>query len=217
MSLLRVRSVPRYALTNALRSYRVQLGQPLPTSTSHTPQMLATPPSMDPHGIYWYFHRLGKDVRQHGYKNKERRVREYTDFVTKENETVEDIALDTLKPIPFSKRKKVRIGRGRGSGRGRTSGRGHNGQKQRNGVNIPVLFEGGQTPLFKRIPKLKWTNKRFKLAYTHVNLADIQYFIDTGRIDPTSGTITMKTLKDSGLIKALKWPGVKLLARVSSF
>jgi large subunit ribosomal protein L15 len=105
------------------------------------------------------------------------------------------------------------LGRGVGSGRGRTSTRGHNGQKQRNGINIPVLFEGGQTPMFKRIPKLRWTNRRNKLRYKYINLEKLQYFIDTGRIDPTSGTITLYTLKQCGMVNTIKWPGVKLLAR----
>jgi ribosomal protein L15 len=198
-----------------IRLYRVQLGQGAPQPIIPASPMIATPPSMDPHGIYWYFHRLGKDQYRGGYKSKEHREKEYIDFVTKGNINVQDIALNTLKPMPFSKKKRVRLGRGRGSGRGRTSGRGHNGQKQRNGVNIPVLFEGGQTPMFKRIPKLMWTNRRHKLRYKHLNIEKLQYYIDTGRIDTSSGTITMKTLKDSGILKGIKWPGVKLLARVS--
>lgn len=126
---------------------------------------------------------------------------------------VSTIALNSLKPIPGSTPKKKRVGRGQGSGRGLSCGRGQRSQTKRKTNDIPIGFEGGQTPLYRRVPKYGFTNKMFKLEYTSISLSQLQYWIDTGRIlCPEGSTITMKTLIDSNLITKIKWPGVKLIA-----
>lgn len=111
---------------------------------------------------------------------------------------------------------KKRVGRGPASGYGKTSRRGKEGQRARSGPGIPVLFEGGQLQLYKKLPKYGFTNRRFQRIYDVVSLAQIQYMIDTGRII-NDGTITMKTLQDCGLVKKLKYPGVKIVADVCIF
>ncbi|KAI9485071.1 ribosomal protein L18e/L15P [Zychaea mexicana] len=102
-----------------------------------------------------------------------------------------------------------RVGRGPGSGLGKTAGRGHKGQKARSGNGKPVPgFEGGQTPLIKRIPKRGFYNIHGK-DYHQLNLDRLQHWIQTGRID-ASKTITMKELLDSRCIHKIQ-DGVKLL------
>jgi large subunit ribosomal protein L15 len=98
---------------------------------------------------------------------------------------------------------KKRVGRGSGSGLGKTSGRGQKGQKARSGVSISPLFEGGQTPLYRRIPKRGFSNARFKTTYATVNVETLNVFED--------GTVvTPALLKDTGLIKN-QLDGVKVL------
>ncbi|MEG0872383.1 MAG: 50S ribosomal protein L15 [Clostridia bacterium] len=80
-----------------------------------------------------------------------------------------------LGPAYGSTTKRKRVGRGIGSGLGKTAGRGHNGQKSRSGGSIRRGFEGGQTPLFRRIPKRGFTN-RFSTEYAIVNLSDLERF-----------------------------------------
>ena len=113
----------------------------------------------------------------------------------------------------FLKKKKRRIGRGIGSSKGKTAGRGHKGQKARAGGSIPTRFEGGQTPLYKLLPKRGFTNKRHKTDMVPVNLGTIQDFIDMGRLSP-DGVMTMKDLCDAGICttSAIKG-GVKLLSK----
>ena len=89
------------------------------------------------------------------------------------------------------KRKKLRVGRGIGSGKGKTSGRGHKGQKSRSGVAVKS-FEGGQMPLFRRLPKRGFNSfKNLKIA--KVNLDKIQTFLDKKTLK-TSDTINVETL-----------------------
>lgn len=141
----------------------------------------------------------------------------YEQFVETENKKVEDISLTNLK-LPTPLKKKRRVGRGAGSGRGKYCGRGRGGIYSRSGINLPVGFEGGQTPLWRRIPKHGFRNGKFKLDYQEVNLEQIQYLIDSGRIDISDGkTITMRTLKEAGLIKNVKYPGIKLLSKGVEF
>jgi large subunit ribosomal protein L15 len=124
-----------------------------------------------------------------------------------------DIALNTLRDNPGAKKKARRTGRGVGSKRGKTSGYGHKGQKARGG-KIKAGFEGGQTPLYKRVRKYGFSNKMHARRYLPLNLARIQWWIDTGRLDPTQ-KITMKTLCDVGLVsRPTKYHehGIKLLA-----
>lgn len=83
------------------------------------------------------------------------------------------LGLDNLSPPPGSKRSKKRVGRGRGSGKGKTSGRGHKGQKSRTGSKIPAWFEGGQMPLYRRLPKRGFTSRN-PTRYQIVNLRDLE-------------------------------------------
>ena len=97
------------------------------------------------------------------------------------------------KSIGATHRRK-RVGRGPGSGLGKTSGRGQKGQKARSGGSINPVFEGGQLPLYRRLPKRGFTNALFKTRYATVNVEDLNVFED--------GTVvTPALLKDKGIIK----------------
>ena len=98
---------------------------------------------------------------------------------------------------------KKRVGRGPGSGLGKTSGRGQKGQKARSGASINPVFEGGQLPLYRRIPKRGFSNAKFKTVYAVINLTDLNKFED--------GTVvTPALLKDTGMVKN-QINGVKVL------
>jgi large subunit ribosomal protein L15 len=125
------------------------------------------------------------------------------------------LALNNLRDNPGARRDQVRLGRGRGSGKGKTSGRGHNGQKARSGNALRIGFEGGQTPLRLTLPKRGFVNPK-RMQFSPVNLADVQRFVDLGRLD-ASRTITMKHLVDSGLVDKRVGNGVKLLAKLEEF
>ena len=96
-----------------------------------------------------------------------------------------------------------RVGRGPGSGLGKTSGRGENGQKSRSGASIPAVFEGGQTPLFRRLHKRGFSNAKFKVRYATINVGDLNRFKD-GEV------ITPELLKELGIVKK-QLAGVKVL------
>ena len=90
-------------------------------------------------------------------------------------------------------RKKI-VGRGPGSGSGKTSGRGQKGQNARSGGGVSPVFEGGQLPLYRRLPKRGFTNALFKTTYATINVEDLNVFED--------GTVvTPALLKDKGIIK----------------
>ena len=98
---------------------------------------------------------------------------------------------------------KKRVGRGSGSGLGKTSGRGQKGQKARSGGSINPVFEGGQLPLYRRIPKKGFKNAKFRTVYATINVEDLNVFED--------GTVvTPALLKDTGLLKK-QLDGVKVL------
>ena len=98
---------------------------------------------------------------------------------------------------------KKRVGRGSGSGLGKTSGRGQKGQKARSGGSINPVFEGGQLPLYRRIPKRGFKNAKFRTVYATINEEDLNVFED--------GTVvTPALLKDTGLLKK-QLDGVKVL------
>jgi len=113
--------------------------------------------------------------------------------------------LHHLKPAPGAHRSKKRVGRGTGSGIGKTSGRGTKGTGARN--NVPAWFEGGQMPLYRRLPKLKgFSNERFKITYQPVNLDAIAKEFEAGAVvDPAA-------LQAKGLIRKAK-DRVKVLGR----
>lgn len=102
-----------------------------------------------------------------------------------------------------------RVGRGASSGLGKTSGHGQKGQKSRSGVAING-FEGGQMPLYRRLPKRGFTNI-FRKQFREINLGGLQAAIDAKKIDATK-TIDLAALRDAGLIKTPK-DGVRLLAK----
>ena len=114
--------------------------------------------------------------------------------------------LNSLKKI---NKKKIRVGRGIGSGKGKTSSRGHKGQKSRSGVAIKS-FEGGQMPLYRRLPK-RGFNKHNRKVYRIINLGDLQKVIDNGKID-IKKEINNSVILSSGIIKNLK-DGIRILAR----
>ncbi|MBR57734.1 MAG: 50S ribosomal protein L15 [Myxococcales bacterium] len=91
--------------------------------------------------------------------------------------------LSNLKPSEGSTRTRNRVGRGPGSGNGKTSGRGHNGQNSRSGGGVPIGFEGGQMPLYRRLPKHGFKNP-FRVEFDIVNLFQIQRFDAGSEIGP---------------------------------
>lgn len=107
--------------------------------------------------------------------------------------------LSKLAPQNGSTHYRKRLGRGRGSGLGQTSGKGHKGQLARTGGKVRRGFEGGQTPLSRRLPKFGFSNQAFATTYSIINLANLEAF---------SGTVTVDDLVKAGLVK--KGP-VKLL------
>ena len=108
------------------------------------------------------------------------------------------------------KAKKKRLGRGIGTGKGKTSGRGHKGQKSRSGVAIKS-FEGGQMPLYRRLPKrgFKNFNSRIKKSVAIINLSKIQEILKKNKILPNS-KLNLSTLQKSHLINK-KYTKLKLL------
>ena len=102
-----------------------------------------------------------------------------------------------------AKQVRRRVGRGMGSGLGKTSGRGEKGQKARSGVSIPAQFEGGQLPLYRRLPKRGFSNSDFKIRYATLNVSDLNRFADGTEVTP-------ELLKDTGLLKN-QLDGVKIL------
>ena len=124
----------------------------------------------------------------------------------------ERVALNNIADNAGATRPRKRVGRGIGSGRGKTSGRGHKGQKARSGNKPRLGFEGGQTPLRLRLPKRGFNNSRFALAFEALNLDKLERFVEVGRLDPGQ-LITMKTLRDQGVVSKNLKGGVKVLGR----
>lgn len=112
--------------------------------------------------------------------------------------------LHELKPNDGATHYKKRVGRGSGSGLGKTSGRGQKGQKSRSGGGVRLGFEGGQTPLFKRLPKKGFTNP-FRKEYAVVNLSDLNRYEENTEVTPEI------LLNDKIIRKELD--GVKILGR----
>lgn len=112
--------------------------------------------------------------------------------------------LHELQPAEGSKQAPKRVGRGIGSGIGKTSGKGHKGQKARSGGGKGPYFEGGQTPLQRRMPKRGFSNARFKVEYTEVNVGTLDRF-------SADAVITPEFLKEQGVVKQVKNGGIKIL------
>ena len=131
--------------------------------------------------------------------------------------------LHDLHPAEGSRRPRTRVGRGIAAGKGKTAGRGTKGQKARAGGSIPPWFEGGQTPLHMRIPKLRGFKNRFRTSYEIVNLGDIAQAIESGRLETGESpkaakgksaapvTVNQELLRDAGLVRRLDRP-LKVLA-----
>lgn len=110
--------------------------------------------------------------------------------------------LHELKPAPGSRHTRKRVGRGIGSGTGKTAGRGHKGQNARSGGGVRPGFEGGQNPLYRRLPKRGFTNPN-RTEYAIVNLQDLNRF-------EADSVITPEVLLQSGVVKNPK-DGIKIL------
>lgn len=110
--------------------------------------------------------------------------------------------LHELGPNLGSKRPRRRVGRGQASGLGKTSGRGSNGQNSRSGGGVRIGFEGGQLPIYMRLPKRGFNNKRFENKFAIVNLSDIAHLEET--------VITPELLLEKNIIKKL-YSGLKVL------
>jgi len=111
--------------------------------------------------------------------------------------------LNTMHPADGATHSRKRLGRGVGSGLGKTSGKGHKGQNARSGGGVRPGFEGGQLPLFRRLPKRGFSNARFKTEYATINLSDLNRFED-------GAVITPELLKEMGLVKN-QLDGIKVL------
>jgi large subunit ribosomal protein L15 len=116
--------------------------------------------------------------------------------------------LNEIRDKAGSRTKRLRVGRGIGSGVGKTSGRGGKGQTARSGVALNG-FEGGQTPLYRRMPKRGFRNTAFQLDFAEINLSDLQKAVASGRLAAT-GTITQTALVESGVLRRVL-DGVRLL------
>lgn len=116
--------------------------------------------------------------------------------------------LNELADNPGARKVRKRVGRGIGSGLGKTAGRGHKGQKSRSGVAIKG-FEGGQMPLYRRLPKRGFSNHAAK-TYALINLGRLQTAIDAGKLD-AKAEITPDALLAAGVIRRLK-DGVRLVS-----
>lgn len=117
--------------------------------------------------------------------------------------------LNEIKDNEGARKGRMRVGRGIGSGKGKTAGRGVKGQKARTGVSING-FEGGQMPLFRRLPKRGFSNYTRK-EYEVINLSDLQRIVDEKKID-ASKPVNAEVLKQAGLVHNNKH-GIKLLAK----
>ena len=111
--------------------------------------------------------------------------------------------LHTMKPAEGATFTRKRLGRGIGSGTGKTSGKGHKGQNARSGGGVRPGFEGGQLPLFRRLPKRGFTNAMFKTEYAVINLSDLNKFNDGAEVTP-------ELLSEMGLVKK-QLDGIKVL------
>ena len=124
--------------------------------------------------------------------------------------------LHDLRPAEGSRKPRTRVGRGIAAGKGKTAGRGTKGQKARAGGSIPAWFEGGQTPLHMRIPKLRGFKNRFKIEYEVVNIGAIGALADGGAFEmeapagkakkPAPITINQDILRAVGLVRTLNKP-----------
>ena len=126
--------------------------------------------------------------------------------------------LHDLQPAEGSRKDRIRVGRGIAAGKGKTAGRGTKGQKARAGGGIPAWFEGGQTPLHMRIPKLRGFKNRFKVEYEVVNVGSIDALVARGAFESAETpakkgakgggqiTVNQDILRAVGLVRTLNKP-----------
>jgi large subunit ribosomal protein L15 len=128
--------------------------------------------------------------------------------------------LHDLRPAEGSRKERTRVGRGIAAGKGKTAGRGTKGQKARAGGSIPPWFEGGQTPLHQRIPKLRGFKNRFRIEYEIVNVGAIEAAVERGAFEaeaadakpagktkaPAQITVNQDILRAVGLVRSLDKP-----------
>lgn len=112
--------------------------------------------------------------------------------------------LHELVPAPGSTKEHFRVGRGHGSGNGKTAGKGHKGQNARSGGGVRPGFEGGQMPLYRRLPKRGFNNYNFATNYAIVNLSDLERKFEDGAVIDTEAMIA------AGLVKN-QYDGIKVL------
>ncbi len=138
--------------------------------------------------------------------------------------------LHDLKPAPGSTKRRIRVGRGIAAGKGKTAGRGTKGQKSRSGASIPGWFEGGQTPIHVRVPKLRGFKRRGRIEYQVVNIGRISEYATAGRFGELTGseplTVNAEVLAAAGLISHADRPvkvlgsgdlGIKLFVAADAF
>ena len=118
--------------------------------------------------------------------------------------------LNEIRDNPGARLKSKRLGRGIGSGKGKTSGKGVKGQKAREGVSLNG-FEGGQLPIYRRLPKRGFNNVNRK-EYAPLNLGSLDAAFEAGKLDAAQ-LITEAALRDAGLVRLGKVDGVRLLAK----
>ena len=111
--------------------------------------------------------------------------------------------LHELRPSEGAFKTNKRVGRGVASGHGKTSGKGHKGQNARSGGGVRPGFEGGQLPLFRRLPKRGFSNAKFKVEYATINVSDLDKFED-------GAVVTPELLKEMGIVKK-QLSGIKVL------
>jgi large subunit ribosomal protein L15 len=111
--------------------------------------------------------------------------------------------LNTL-PKTAELKSRKRVGRGPGSGMGKTATRGENGQKSRSGVSIKPWFQGGQSPIYRRVPKRGFNNAQFTTRFAVINLSDLNKFFNDGDV------VSEEILKERGIIKK-RLSGIKVL------
>jgi large subunit ribosomal protein L15 len=130
------------------------------------------------------------------------------------------VKLHDLHPAPGSRRDRTRVGRGIAAGKGKTAGRGTKGQKARAGASIPAWFEGGQTPIHIRVPKLRGFKNRFKIEYEIVNVGAIEAAAERGAFEQEAAdakpagktkaapqiTVNQDILRAVGLVRSLNKP-----------
>ena len=111
--------------------------------------------------------------------------------------------LHNLQKNPGATFSRKRVGHGPGSGLGKTSGKGQKGQKSRSGASINPVFEGGQSPLYRRLHKRGFSNAQFKIRYASINVEDLNVFND-------GDIVTPELLKENGIVKK-QLSGIKVL------